>query len=200
MRRWQAMGEIRIRAVLPGEYEDTGSLTQRAYAEYARPGDPLWEDYFGMLADVGRRARFATVLVAVAGGRIVGTATVELDRTIGGAGGLRPGQANIRLLAVDPSARGMAWVGGWSRRASKPPGAPGSRSSRCTPPSRWRPRSVSTGRWASAAICLATSSCIPIWCSRPSGFRSGQWTEEVQITPGIQDREHGSAWPVPPVR
>jgi hypothetical protein len=35
-----------------------------------------------MLADVASRAVFATVLVAVAGGRIVGTATVELDRTI----------------------------------------------------------------------------------------------------------------------
>ncbi len=100
------MGEIQIREVLPEEYEDTGSLTQRAYAEYARPGEPLWDDYFGMLADVARRAVFATVLVAVAGGHIVGTATVELDRTIEGTQGLRRGQANLRLLAVDPGARG----------------------------------------------------------------------------------------------
>jgi ribosomal protein S18 acetylase RimI-like enzyme len=100
------MGEIQIRAVRPEEYEDTGSLTQRAYAQYARPGDPLWENYFGMLADVASRARCATVLVAVAGERIVGTATVELDRTIEGTGGLLPGQANIRLLAVDPGVRG----------------------------------------------------------------------------------------------
>ncbi len=100
------MGEIQIREVLPDEYEDTGSLTQRAYAEYARPGDPLWDSYFGMLADVARRAVFATVLVAVAGERIVGTATVELDRTIEGTQGLQPGQANLRLLAVDPQARG----------------------------------------------------------------------------------------------
>jgi ribosomal protein S18 acetylase RimI-like enzyme len=99
------MGEIQIREVLPGEYNDTGSLIQRAYAEYARPGDPLWEDYFGMLADVASRAGFATVLVAVAGGRIIGTATVELDRTIEGTGNLQPGQANLRLLAVDPQAR-----------------------------------------------------------------------------------------------
>lgn len=49
---------------------------------------------------------FATVLVAVVGGRIVGTATSELDPTIGGAQGLQPGQANLRLLAVDPHARG----------------------------------------------------------------------------------------------
>lgn len=100
------MGEIQIREVLPGECEDTGSLTQRAYAEYARPGDPLWDNYFGMLADVARRTVFATVLVAVAGERIVGTATVELDRTIEGTQGLQPGQANLRLLAVDPAARG----------------------------------------------------------------------------------------------
>lgn len=100
------MGEIQIREVHPGEYQDTGSLTQHAYAEYARPGDPLWDGYFGMLADVAGRAMFATVLVAVTGGRIVGTATVELDRTIEGTGGLQPGQANLRLLAVDPRARG----------------------------------------------------------------------------------------------
>lgn len=106
MGRLQAIGEIQVRAVLPGEYEDTGSLTQRAYAEYARPGHPLWDNYFRMLADVGRRAVFTTVLVAVAGERIVGTATIELDRTIEGAEDLAPGQANIRLLAVDPGARG----------------------------------------------------------------------------------------------
>jgi ribosomal protein S18 acetylase RimI-like enzyme len=100
------MGEIQIRAVLPGEYEDTGSLTQRAYAEYARSGDSLWDDYFGSLADVAGRAGYATVLVAVAGERIVGTATVELDQTIEGTEGLLPGQANLRLLAVDPGARG----------------------------------------------------------------------------------------------
>jgi len=103
--RWSAMCEIQIREVLPGEYKDTGRLTQRAYAEYARPGDPLWDNYFGMLADVARRAGFATVLVAVAGGRIIGTATVELDRTIEGTESLRTGQANLRLLAVDPQAR-----------------------------------------------------------------------------------------------
>ncbi|HET7246008.1 MAG TPA: GNAT family N-acetyltransferase [Streptosporangiaceae bacterium] len=52
------------------------------------------------------RAAFATVLVAVAGQRIVGTATVELDRTIEGSGDLNPRQANFRILAVDPVARG----------------------------------------------------------------------------------------------
>jgi ribosomal protein S18 acetylase RimI-like enzyme len=100
------MGEIQIREVLPGEYEETGRLIQRAYAEYARPGDPLWDDYFGLLADVAGRAGFAVVLVVVADGRIMGTATVELDRTIHGTRSLQPGQANLRLVAVDPQARG----------------------------------------------------------------------------------------------
>ena len=97
--------EVKIRQAVPGEYDATGRLTQRAYAEYARPGDPLWSDYFGMLADVAGRAAFATVLVAVAGERIVGTATVELDQTIEGTADLDPAQANLRVLAVDPAAR-----------------------------------------------------------------------------------------------
>jgi GNAT superfamily N-acetyltransferase len=99
-------GKIKVRKALAGEYEDLGRLIQRAYAEYARPGDPVWAGYFSMLADVAGRAAFATVLVAVADRHLVGTATVELDKTIEGTRDLRPGQANFRLLAVDPAARG----------------------------------------------------------------------------------------------
>lgn len=99
-------GEVELREAAQGEYEATSRLVQRAYAEYARPGDPLWADYFSMLADVAGRAAVATVLVAVAEQRIVGTATVELDQTIGGTRDLDPGQANFRVLAVDPVARG----------------------------------------------------------------------------------------------
>jgi GNAT superfamily N-acetyltransferase len=101
-----SMGEVEVREALAGEYEDLGRLIQRAYAEYARPGDPLWDGYFSMLADVTGRAAFATVLVAVTGGHVVGTATAELDATIEGTKDLQPGQANFRLLAVDPPARG----------------------------------------------------------------------------------------------
>jgi GNAT superfamily N-acetyltransferase len=101
-----SMGEIQVREALAGEYEDLGRLIQRAYAEYARPGDPLWDGYFSMLADVIGRAAFATVLVAVTGGQVIGTATMELDKTIEGTQDLQPGQANFRFLAVDPPARG----------------------------------------------------------------------------------------------
>jgi hypothetical protein len=89
------------------------------------------------------------VLVAVADERVVGTATVELDRTIDGTDRLQPGQANLRLLAVDPGMRGVAWANGWSRRASRLPAEPGRRSPRCTLPSRWWLLSVSTDPWAS---------------------------------------------------
>lgn len=101
-----SMDEIQVREARAGEYEEVGRLTQRAYAEYQRPGDPLWNDYFAMLADVSDRARFATVLVAITSDRIVGTATVELDKTIEGTDDLLPGQANFRILAVEPGARG----------------------------------------------------------------------------------------------
>ena len=73
-----SVGETRVREALAREYEDLGRLIQRAYAEYTRPGDPLWDRYFSMLADVAGRA----ALVAVASGHIVGTATEELDKTI----------------------------------------------------------------------------------------------------------------------
>jgi hypothetical protein len=169
------MGEIQIREVLPGEYEDTGSLTRRAYAEYARPGDPLWDTYFGMLADVARRAASATVLVAVADGRIVGTATVELDRTIEGTGGSSPARPTCGCSPWTRRLGGAAWAGGWSRHACRSPAGPGRRPPPCTPPSRWWPHSVSTGPWASGAIRRATLSCTLIWSCEPSGCRSGHW-------------------------
>jgi GNAT superfamily N-acetyltransferase len=190
---WQAMGEIEIRQVLPGEYEDTGALTQRAYAEYARPGNPLWDRYFGVLADVAGRARFATVLVALAGGRIVGTATVELDRMIDGTGSLPPGQANLRLLAVDPQARGRGVGRRLVEACVQVARRAGKQVVTLYTTEQWRPRSVSTGRWASAAICLATSSCIPIWCSRPSGFRSGHRADKAPITAAIYDPKRRAA-------
>ena len=172
------MGEIEIREVLPGEYEDTGGLTQRAYAEYARPGDVLWDNYFGVLADVAGRAGFATVLVAVAGGRIVGTATVELDRTIDRTGGLQPGQANVRLLAVDPGPG--AWRGpaaGRGMRPGRPPGREGDRHAAHHRADGGRAAYLPNAGLP-APICLATLSCIPVWCCKPSGFRSGHWTRE----------------------
>jgi len=123
------MGEIQIRAVLPGEYQDTGSLTQRAYAEYARPGDPLWDDYFGLLADVSRRARFATVLAAGA------SSARPPSSSTGPSTGPRacsPARPTSGCWPWTPGPGDAAWAGGSSKRASRSPGAPGRRSLRCT--------------------------------------------------------------------
>jgi len=48
---------------------------------------------------------FGTVLVAVAGERIIGTATVELDRMIEGTQGLRPSHANLHFVILAPDTR-----------------------------------------------------------------------------------------------
>ena len=56
--------------------------------------------------DVAGRAPRTTILVAVDGDRIVGSATLELDgRTSEDAGPLAPDEAHIRMLGVDPDAR-----------------------------------------------------------------------------------------------
>lgn len=101
---------MEIRQARPHEHEEIGRLTQAAYREYERSGDPLWQAYFESLGDVASRARRALVLVAVEAGRILGTATVELDSAIDGQQ-LMAGQANLRMLAVTPEVRSQG-VGG----------------------------------------------------------------------------------------
>lgn len=82
-------------------------MTASAWREYADPGDQSWTDYLAKIADVGGRAGRTTVLVAVdEDGAILGTATLELDRTIGDEGDLPADRANVRMLGVAPAARG----------------------------------------------------------------------------------------------
>lgn len=67
-----------------------------------------WEDYLRHIADVAGRADRTTVLVAVEEGRILGTATLEVDGRVDldEDGQLGPEEAHIRMLGVAPSARG----------------------------------------------------------------------------------------------
>ena len=98
---------MEIREVLPGEFDEAGRLTALAYAEFADPDDQGWREYLGMLADVRARAGRTIVLVAVQGGRVLGTATIEMDATIGDDDeALAPDVACLRMLGVDPTARG----------------------------------------------------------------------------------------------
>ncbi len=98
---------IEIRPVRPNEYAAAGDVTRRAYAEFVRPEDADWESYLAELGDVVGRADRTLVLVAVEDGDILGTATLELDGRVDDEDPpLRPGEAHIRMVGVDPSARG----------------------------------------------------------------------------------------------
>ncbi|UUU31007.1 GNAT family N-acetyltransferase [Streptomyces sp. CA-210063] len=97
--------DITIRQISPDEYATLGEITAQAYL-----GDGLLDfgesdEYLCELRDVAKRAAAAEVLVAVADGRVLGGVTFVP------AGGpmadiARAGEAEIRMLAVAPEARG----------------------------------------------------------------------------------------------
>ncbi|WP_328837101.1 GNAT family N-acetyltransferase [Streptomyces europaeiscabiei] len=97
--------DITIRHVAPDEYATLGEITAQAYL-----GDGLLDFgesdvYLGELRDVAKRAAEADVLVALADGRVLGGVTFV---PAGGpmAGIAAAGEAEIRMLAVAPEARG----------------------------------------------------------------------------------------------
>ena len=82
-------------------------MTALAYREFVGPDDTGWEEYLHHIADVEGRADPTTVLVAVEDGRILGSATLELHGRIDDDDPpLHPDEAHIRMLGVDPEARG----------------------------------------------------------------------------------------------
>ena len=102
---------IEVREALPGDYEDAGRATAEAYREYvSHAHEQEWIEYLDEISDVGKRVRRATVLVAVEEGRVVGSATLELERPLEKAMDhertLDPKDARIRMLGVLPSERG----------------------------------------------------------------------------------------------
>jgi ribosomal protein S18 acetylase RimI-like enzyme len=97
---------IEIRDALPEEHEELGELVVVAYRDLGvLEGD---EAYEVELRDVRTRARDAVVLAAVdrQAGRLVGCATYVPGSASSLAEELRPGEASIRMLAVDPRAQG----------------------------------------------------------------------------------------------
>ena len=85
----------------PEEYGAVGDLTATVYRTEGY-GSPEYEP---RLRDVAGRDAAAVVLVAVLDGRVVGAVTVA---TRGGPWAERaaPGEAEIRMLVVDPQVRG----------------------------------------------------------------------------------------------
>src|ERR671922_642289 len=103
--------ELDVREAAPAEYEEAGRVTAEAYREFARAGEDGWAGYLARIADVAERASRTTILVAVEGDRILGSLTLELDGRVRDEGDeefrpLEPDEAHIRMLGVDPSARG----------------------------------------------------------------------------------------------
>jgi ribosomal protein S18 acetylase RimI-like enzyme len=92
-----------IRFAAPGEFPVVAELCVAAYAPFVA-GD---HDYLAVLRDVARRAAEAELLVAAEPGdaRVLGTVTFVPD---GGPLGevATPDEAEFRMLAVDPAARG----------------------------------------------------------------------------------------------
>jgi ribosomal protein S18 acetylase RimI-like enzyme len=98
---------VEIREARPDEYALAGEVTANAYREFVREGDADWEEYLQRIADVEERAARTVILVAVEDARIIGSGTLELDgRTDDAHGALAPGEAHVRMLGVDPAARG----------------------------------------------------------------------------------------------
>jgi GNAT superfamily N-acetyltransferase len=99
---------VEVRQVRPAEYEAAGDIVVAAYR--ALPGAHLSNGYAEQLADVGRRALEAEVLVAV-DDRLLGCVTFVPDATSPWAEMLKDDEAAVRMLGVDPTVQGRG-VGG----------------------------------------------------------------------------------------
>jgi ribosomal protein S18 acetylase RimI-like enzyme len=98
---------MQVREVRDAEVDEAGAVTALAYREYVEPGETAWEGYLEHIADVRGRADRTIVLVAVDDGRILGSATLELERRIDHDDPpLAPDEAHIRMLGVHPESRG----------------------------------------------------------------------------------------------
>jgi ribosomal protein S18 acetylase RimI-like enzyme len=96
------MPPVLVRPALPDELDAVGRLTVRAYAEFV----PATSAYAKRLADAADRAANASLLVAVGEGTLdlLGTATLVVgDGPYAELAG--PGEAELRMLAVEPAAR-----------------------------------------------------------------------------------------------
>jgi len=98
---------VEIRDVRPDEYDAAGEVVWAAYSEYAEPDSQGWIEYGQTLRDVAGRVDRTVVLVAVDGGRVLGSATIELDDVVGDDDPELPaGVSALRMLGVLPEARG----------------------------------------------------------------------------------------------
>ena len=93
-----------VRVARQDDYARVGELTVAAYQ--ALEVDHLWGGYDDEILDTTSRADAAVVLVAELDGRVVGSVTFVADSGSVWSEWTEPGEAQFRLLAVDPAARG----------------------------------------------------------------------------------------------
>jgi GNAT superfamily N-acetyltransferase len=96
-------GVLEIRPALAADAERAGEVVVRAY--HALLGEQLGAGYAAQLADVAGRLDQSEVLVATMDGEVLGSVTFVADESSPMADSLRPGEAGIRMLAVDPEAQ-----------------------------------------------------------------------------------------------
>jgi GNAT superfamily N-acetyltransferase len=96
---------ITVRLARADEYERVGALTVTAYE--ALSVDHLFGGYDERIRDTRTRAEGAEVLVAIVDDRVVGSVTYVADSASEWSEWTKPGEAQFRLLAVDPVAQGM---------------------------------------------------------------------------------------------
>jgi ribosomal protein S18 acetylase RimI-like enzyme len=97
---------VTVREATPDEYAEAGRVTADAYRPFADEGDPGWQEYLSLIADVAGRAARSTVFVALDAGRIAGSATLELSERIEDDDPpLHPEEAHLRMLGVHPDHR-----------------------------------------------------------------------------------------------
>ncbi len=114
------MSDITVRAARADEYERIGRLTLDAYKGLER--DHLWGGYDTEILDVATRAATTEILVAVdADDTVLGACTFVTDPNSPWIEWAEPDEVQLRLLAVDPSARsrgiGQALVEACMQRA-----------------------------------------------------------------------------------
>jgi len=97
---------VEVRPIRPEEHDEAGRVTRHAYDEFVDPADSGWGGYLEEIGNVAGRATRVPVLVAVTDGRVIGSASLETEEASLGDDPIEPGTANVRMLGVDPEARG----------------------------------------------------------------------------------------------
>ncbi|WP_031224890.1 GNAT family N-acetyltransferase [Streptomyces roseochromogenus] len=97
--------DIQIRPADPADYDALGDITAQAYLQDGLLDFGESDTYLGELRDVAKRAAAAEVLVAVRDGVLGGVTFVPFPGPMTDIA--RPGEAEIRMLAVAGAARGQ---------------------------------------------------------------------------------------------